>query len=244
MSTKKTLKERIQAGEVLVSLRASIDIERRQLESTLARGKYDFLYVDGQHTAFSDDQLVSFCAMAEEISLPVQLRIPHTRQAYLIGRFLDLGLMAIMVPLVEKESQVDMAISQSYYPQIGARSWGGVARRGLKDWGRAVDRLEYADWWNRRSVLAIQFETVDAISNAGKLAKAGVDYVAFGPNDLLFDLEGHPGYPLRTVDACMRNVNEQLRGSGIRLGMAVPTRPGQREKFLEMGITIFQEDPS
>ena len=106
-----------------------------------------------------------------------------------------------------------------------------------------MGRLEYAAWWNSHVVLAIQLESIEAISNARQLAAPGVDYVAFGPTDLTFSLEGHPEYPLPTVDACMRNVAEQLLGSGARLGMAIMTEPGERDKYLEMGITVFQEAP-
>jgi hypothetical protein len=41
----------------------------------------------------------------------------------------------------------------------------------------------------------------------------------------------------------MRNVAAQLQGSGIRLGMAVTTVPAERSKYLDMGLTIFQEAP-
>ena len=236
------LKQRIKNGEIVVALRVSVDIERAQLEDALGKGRYDLLYVDGQHSAFSDEQLVAFCATAEELGLPVQFRIPHTRHTYLVGRYLDLGLAALLVPEVVEEATVDEAVAFCYYPQMGQRSWGGAARHGLKRWA-AVDRLEYAKWWNDYVVLAIQLESVEAISNARKLARPGVDYVAFGPNDLCFSLEGHPQYPLQTVDECMRNVAEQLQGTGIRLGMAVTTIPDERDQFLDMGITIFQEDP-
>ena len=114
---------------------------------------------------------------------------------------------------------------------------------GGSSWGGKAERLDYAAWWNNHVVLAIQFESIEAISNARALAKPGVDYVAFGPNDLRFNLEAHPNYPLQTVDACMQNVAEQLAGTGIRLGMAVTTNPDERQKFLDMGITVFQEDP-
>ena len=138
---------------------------------------------------------------------------------------------------------MDEAIGYSYYPQAGNRSWGGAARRGLNNWKGAVDRLEYAAWWNDHVVLAVQLESVDAISNARNLARPGVDYLAFGPNDLSFNLEGHPQYPLQTVDECMRNVARQLQGTGVRLGMAVTTTPDERDPYLEMGITVFQEEP-
>jgi 2-keto-3-deoxy-L-rhamnonate aldolase RhmA len=243
MSENKPLKQRIQEGEVLVSLRLSVDTNRPQLETILSQGTYDFIYVDGQHTAFSDDQLVTLCATAEELGLPVQFRIPHTRHAYLIGRYLDLGLTGILVPQVETEADVEEAIAQCYYPQIGRRSWGGKARLGLKRWGRPVDRREYASWWNRQAVLAVQYESVSAINLSRRLARPGIDYVAFGPNDLLFNMEGQPDNPFQNVDAAMRHTAGQLQDSGIRLGMAVPTIPGERDKYLQIGITVFQEDP-
>jgi len=243
MSAEKSLKQRIQQGEVLVSLRLPIHTNRRQLESILSRSAYDFIYLDGQHSAFSDDQLVDLCAMAEELDLPVQFRIPHTRHAYLIGRYLDLGLTGVLVPQVETEADVEEAIAQCYYPQLGRRSWGGKARRGLKKWGGPVDRREYATWWNSQAVLAIQYESVSAINLSRQLARPGVDYVAFGPNDLLFNMEGQPANPFQSVDAAMRHTAGQLQGSGIRLGMAVPTVPEERDKYLEIGITVFQEDP-
>ena len=92
-------------------------------------------------------------------------------------------------------------------------------------------------------VLAVQLESAQAISNARQLARPGVDYLAFGPNDLTFDLEGHPNYPLQTVHDCMRNVAAQVEGTGIRLGMAITTKPEERPPYLEMGVTVFQEAP-
>ena len=61
--------------------------------------------------------------------MPVQFRIKNTRHAYLIGNVLDLGPMAIEVPLVEDEAVVQEALDAFYYPQVGHRSWGGPARR-------------------------------------------------------------------------------------------------------------------
>ncbi len=91
-------------------------------------------------------------------------------------------------------------------------------------------------------MLGIQVESVEAVTNIKKLAKPGVSVVTFGPNDLSFSLDGHPDYPLPTVDDCMRNVALQLAGSNIRLAMGTPTLPEQRQKFRDIGITLFQED--
>jgi 4-hydroxy-2-oxoheptanedioate aldolase len=243
MSTVRGLKQKIKDGDVVVALRPPITIGRGELEAALAKGAYDLIYIDGQHTAFSDDQLVAICKMAEELGMPVQLRIPHTRHTYLIGRYLDLGPSAVLVPEVADSAAVDEAVAYSYYPPFGRRSWGGIARYGTQQAGRRLGRTEYAAWWNEHVVLGIQLESIAAIENARALAKPGVDYVAFGPSDLSFDLERNPEYRFRTTDDCTRYVAEQLQGSSVRLGMAIVTEPEERGKYLEMGLTVFQETP-
>jgi 2-keto-3-deoxy-L-rhamnonate aldolase RhmA len=242
MSQKNTLKKRIQAGEILVALRGDITMDKRQLAMVLAKGRYDYIWIDGQHSAFSDAQLVSYCTAAEELDIEVQLRLPHTRAAYLAGRYLDLGPSAILVPEVMETSTVDDLIAYGYYPPIGRRSWGGMARHGLRGIAKGMDRLAYAAWWNEYVVLSIQVESVEAVTNIRQLAKPGIAVVTFGPNDLSFSIESHPEYPLQSVDECMRNVAVQLKGTGIRIAMGTTTRPEQRGKYLEMGVTLFQED--
>jgi 2-dehydro-3-deoxyglucarate aldolase/4-hydroxy-2-oxoheptanedioate aldolase len=242
MSQEKTLRQRIQAGDVLVALRGSVNTSKSQLADIWATDRYDYIWIDSQHTAFSEEQFVTYCAAAEELGIDVQLRIPHTRHAYLVGRYLDLGCSAVLVPEVMDVETVDDAISYAYYPQLGRRSWGGAARRGLRGVAKGMDRLAYAAWWNDYVILSIQVESVEAVTNIRKLAKPGVRVVTFGPNDLSFNLEGHAGYPLTSVDDCMRHVAAQLAGTGIRLAMGTGTQPEQREPYLEMGITLFQED--
>jgi 2-keto-3-deoxy-L-rhamnonate aldolase RhmA len=243
MSAARSLKRRIKDGEVVVALRPPISIGRDALEAALAKGAYDLIYVDGQHTAFSDDQLVSLCSAAESLGMPVQFRIPHTRLTFLIGRYLDMGLSGILVPEVTDVATVDEAVAYAYYPPIGKRSWGGVARYGLRQDGRQLSTDEYAAWWNEHVIVSVQIESIEAVENARALARPGVDYLAFGPNDLTFDLRRHPEYRFKTADECTRYVFEQVKDSGIRLGMAVLTEPDQRQSYLDMGLTMFQEAP-
>ena len=240
MSQVKTLRQRIKEGEALVALRAELSMTKSQLEDIWSTGRYDYMRIDIQHGPFSEQQLVDFCRTAEELDIDVQLRIPHTREAYLVGRYLDLGFSAVLVPEVMEPETVDDAIAYAYYGPIGRRSWGGAFRRGLSSVG--TDRLTYAAWWNEYVVLAIQVESVEAVTNVRKLAKPGVHVVTFGPNDLSFSLDDHPEYPLRTVDDCMRNVAAQLAGTDVRLAMGTDTQPEERDKYLEIGITLFQED--
>lgn len=243
MSETKTLRQRIQAGEVLVCLRGDVTMNKSQLAEVLSIGKYDYIWIDGQHTPFSEEQLVTYCAAAEDLGMDVQLRLPHTRFAHMAGRYLDMGPSAVLVPEVMEQSTVDDLIAYAYYPQVGRRSWGGAGRHGLRSVAKGMNRLEYADWWNNYVVVSIQVESVEAVTNIRNLAKPGISVVTFGPNDLSFSLEGHPEYPLQDVDDCMRNVAAQLQGTGICLAMGTATKPEERAKYLEIGITLFQENP-
>jgi 2-keto-3-deoxy-L-rhamnonate aldolase RhmA len=242
MSPTKTLRQRIKEGEVLVALRGSLQTDKNQLADIWSTGHYDYIWIDAQHTPFSEEQLVNYCRAAEELGIDVQLRIPHTRHAYMVGRYLDFGLSAVLIPEVMEVETVDDAIAYAYYGPIGRRSWGGIFRRGLRGVAKDMDRHAYAAWWNDYVILSLQVESVEAVTHIRKLAKPGVSVVTFGPRDLSFSLEDHPQYPLQNVDDCMRNVADQLQGTGIRLAMGTATTPDEREHYLQMGITLFQAD--
>jgi staphyloferrin B biosynthesis citrate synthase len=239
MTQTKTLKQRMADGETLVALRGFITTTKSELADIWSTGAYDYIWIDSQHTVFDEQMFADYCAAAEELGIDVQLRIPHTYHSYLVGRFFDLGCTAALVPEVMKEETVSDALDFAYYGPIGRRSWGGAARRNMK---AGMNRHEYAKWWNDYGLLGIQCESVEMVSNIRKLAKPGVCFVTFGPNDLLFNIEDHPDYPLQTVEDCMRNVVAQLKGTNIRVAMGTPTKPEERGPYLEMGVTLFQQD--
>ena len=54
--------------------------------------------------------------------MPVQMRLPHTRHSYLVGRYLDMGLAGVLVPETVEVATVEEAIAFAYYPQVGKRS--------------------------------------------------------------------------------------------------------------------------
>jgi 2-keto-3-deoxy-L-rhamnonate aldolase RhmA len=210
----KSLKQRLREDEVLTLTKAPINASREQLETIAAQSAIDMFLVDAQHAPFNEDNLVSFCDSAAALEIPVHLRIKHTRHAFLIGNYLDLGPMAIMVPQVETEDTVDEAVDAFYYPPLGKRSYGPLWGYGFDD---SRQRLEYAEWWNETGILVLQLESVNAVTNARLLAKPGVDMFAFGANDLNFSLEAYVGHPLKTVEDCIAHVEEQMAGTQVKV---------------------------
>ena len=247
MTEVSNLKERIHRGELIFGVGASLDMGRGELEDILGQGDYSFVYADSQHSPFNEQELFAFCGHAQSIGIPVQVRISHTRHTYLIGRYLDFGPTGILVPEVENVAEVDEAIKYFYYPQVGRRSWGGAVRVNVNAFGDpddpwSMDRTAYADWWNSNGYLAIQMESVDAVINAGKLAKPGVDLLAFGPNDLRFSIESLPHSPFKTVDECIGHVLAQMKDSPVQVSLGAASAE-ERDKYIEMGVTVLQVAP-
>ena len=243
MTSQSNLRARIAAGDELVALRGDINWSKDQLAAAWGGGQYDLIWLDAQHSPYSDHLLVSFTGAAEELGIPVQLRIPHTRDAHKVGRFFDLGVTGALVPEVMEAATVQDALDFAYYGPLGRRSWGGANRLGVRSRTAPTARREYAAWWNETVLLSIQIESVQTVTNIARLVRPGITHVTWGPNDLEFSLDLHPAYPLRTVEACMQNVAEQLKGSGIRIAMGTTTTPAERQKYRELGVTIFQTAP-
>ena len=222
---------------MVVGVSIPLRAEPSRIKAILDPYPYDFVFTDGQHSALNEERVVEFCHFLDELGLPVQLRIKHTRHAYLVGNTLDLGPFGVEVPQVELEATAREAVASVYYPPTGARSFA-MPRKGPTV---PTDRLAYAQWCNEREFLCLQLESVDAVTNARRLAVPGVDYFSFGPSDLTFSLEAHPEHSLKTVDDCVRHVIEQLADSDVAVGFR--STADQREFYADMGVTVFLERP-
>ena len=218
MPDTRTLKQRLHAKEGINIAFATLNMSEAELADVLSQDAYDLVHVDAQHTPMTDDKLVHFCRMAQKLDMPAQMRIRHTREAYMIGRFLDFGLFSVVVPQVEREESVDEAIEAFYYPPLGKRSWWPQFAYGHDP---SRERREYADWWNANGVLVIQLESVDAILNVRRLAKPGVDLLAFGAADLGLSIEGHPKSPFASFEECHDFVVEQCKNLPIKVGASI-----------------------
>ena len=141
------------------------------------------------------------------------MRIKHTRHAYRLGNYCDLGVLAIKVPEVETEEIVDEALNAFYFPPIGRRSWGGWVGYGIT---ARKDRREYAKWWNENAILGFKVESLKSVLNIRTLVKPGITYIDFGPADLMFDIETKDHPFLKSIDDCREFMQKELEGVNVR----------------------------
>jgi len=237
--TSETLKQKIRRGDAVVGVTIPLGTPREHFEAILAEDDYGFVFVDSQHSPYSENALVEYCNMADDLGVPVRLRIKHTRLCFLIGNYLDLGPSGIEVPQVEGEGTVREALESFYYPPQGRRSYGGGNRHRVSQFD---DPLAYGPWWNEYGVLWMQLESVKAVTSAYSLAAEGVGCLAFGPVDLTADLACHPHPHLKTVDDCVLYVAKSLQGTGTAVSFRSGT-PDLRSKYADLGVTVFLERP-
>jgi 2-keto-3-deoxy-L-rhamnonate aldolase RhmA len=119
-----SLKSRIQSGETIVGASIRMWATKADIEHTMSLRNYDYLSVDAQHSPFSEENLANVSEIANEMGIPIQLRIKHTQFTFTIGNMLDLGPSMIEVPQVEDLNTVHDAVANFNYPQKGKRSWG------------------------------------------------------------------------------------------------------------------------
>lgn len=214
MATHQTLKQRFHAGDPINQVRLPNASTKKQVQAAIKESECDLIYIDAQHGAITEWDIVRICSAAEELEVPVQMRIKHLKESYLIGHYLDLGLFGVKVPEVKQVETVLEAVNAFYFPPFGQRSWGGWVGFGIQ---ARRDRIQYARWWNQNGILGFKIESVKAVLSIRELVVAGVDYVDFGPSDLSFDLETNPHPRLRTVEDCTAFVHNELKGVDVRI---------------------------
>lgn len=211
-----TLKARIRSGEAFYLGFASLELSGAALGEKARQEGWDLVFVDLQHSPYTEPDLVAYCKAAANEDVPVMFRLPHPDTVWQTARVLDFGAAGILVPMTETPEQVTEAVRNFYYPPDGGRSWGVKNAYGWK----GGDLRTYADWWKAQGILALQIETVAAVRRIRELVQPGVDLLLFGACDLGFSLNATPDSPFASVSECQQYVVEQTRDLDVRVGVA------------------------
>jgi 4-hydroxy-2-oxoheptanedioate aldolase len=152
-----------------------------------ARMGYDYVVVDLQHGVASDPEALAMMQAAEAAGAIPVARV-STNHPMTIGRALDAGALAVIVPMVNSADDARAAVAACRYPPMGSRSYGPVA---------AISRYsdDYALVANETVCCLVMIETVEALANLDEiLSVPGIDGVYVGPVDLSLTL-GLPPRP-------------------------------------------------
>lgn len=146
---------------------------------------YDFVFLDGEHGVLSDADVVQACRIAELTGTLSMVRVAG-RDPHSVGRYLDMGADAIVVPNVSTVEQAKLLARAMVYPPQGTRSFGAAFHRSTR---YGLDAMEHLQAPRVGTSLFVMIESMLGVENAESiLAEDGVDGVIVGPFDLALDM--------------------------------------------------------
>jgi 4-hydroxy-2-oxoheptanedioate aldolase len=196
----------------------------------VARIGFDYVCTDTQHGAVDYQAAVhTIQAVVLGASHPI-VRVPWNEPG-IIGKMLDAGAEAIVVPMVNTAAQARAVVRACQYPPLGERSFGPVMA--------SLRSASYATEANNRVAVIPMIETAEAISNLEDiLATPGLTAVYVGPADLSLSLglppgnnDGNPSF-----DEALARIVKVCRDAGVVAG--IHSNAGLVPRRLEQGFLM------
>jgi 4-hydroxy-2-oxoheptanedioate aldolase len=182
----------------------------------LARVGYDYLAFDAQHGLFGyQGMLNNLLATDTKGSTAVGMVRVEANDLTYIGKALDAGASAVIVPLIDNAQDAADAVAAVRYPPLGRRSYGPM---------RAQLRIgpNPADTHEQTAVLAM-IETADGLANVEEIcATPGLDGVYVGPSDLRLAIGGATSTDPSIQDQfeqALTRVRKAAEAAGIAAGI-------------------------
>jgi 4-hydroxy-2-oxoheptanedioate aldolase len=179
----------------------------------LGRLGFDFLAVEGEHSAMGVETVQALVAAAALAPIPALVRIAGN-EPLAIAAALDAGAAGVIVPRVDDAAGAAAAVAATRYPPSGERGLGPSRATGF-----GADIPAYLKRANDDLLLAIQVETGAAVDALDSLLEVdGVDMIFVGPGDLGCSLGiDDPKDPelRRIVESILRRTRERGRLAGV-----------------------------
>ena len=182
------VKKTLEAGETVIGTMIS-EVRNAEIAYILAASGMDFLMLDMEHSSVDLESSQEIVRAALSAGIVPLARVVENQYPF-IARILDTGVMGIMVPRVHTPDQARQVVRAAKYPPQGDRGFG--VRGMITDYA-PVSMREIIDWANDHTLLIIQVESNEALTNLDEITSVqGIDVALIGPSDLSISL-GIPG---------------------------------------------------
>jgi 4-hydroxy-2-oxoheptanedioate aldolase len=224
---------RLAAGEP--SIGSWVSTPETLIAELIASVGFDHVIVDMQHGSI---ELGTLAPVLQAIAIGGSagvVRVPWNDHA-VIGKTLDLGALAVIVPMVETAEEAARVVAACAYPPNGRRS-AGPLRPNLF---MASD--EPSDW--ERVGAIVMVETTTGLANVEAIAATpGLTGIYIGPGDLAISMgiPVDPGARTEAQAASHAEALETIRLACERHGVASGLYAGDGEsarRYLDAGFQI------
>ncbi|GAI41536.1 unnamed protein product, partial [marine sediment metagenome] len=122
---------------------------------------FDFVLIDAEHGPAGVESCDHMVRAAETVGIASYIRIAMNIQQNTL-RHLDIGALGVQLPMVNTRAEAEAVVEAVKYPPQGKR---GLASVRAADYGLTMSLEEYALKANQETLIAIQVETLQAVSN-------------------------------------------------------------------------------
>lgn len=143
---------------------------------------FDFITIDAEHEAMSEEQIIHMIRAAEAYDITPIVRLPQNPD--LILHFLNAGAQGIHVPRCSSAAELRALVRWTRFHPQGERTFYNRGRSGNFSVGM-TDNAEWARAANRELLVIAMVEEVKALENLDEiLAVPHVDAIHLGHMDL------------------------------------------------------------
>lgn len=177
------MREKLLAGELAFG--GWLKIPSTVSAEIMGMAGLDFVCIDLQHGMNDYSDALPMLQVLSSGDSTAVVRVPGNEPG-VIGKVLDAGAMAVIVPMVNSRDECEVAVRATKYAPEGMRSYGPIRATVLE----GSDYLERA---NTDVACIPMIETRQAVELLDEiLSVVGVEIVFVGPSDLAVDMGYRP----------------------------------------------------
>lgn len=173
---------------------------------------FDYVAIDTQHGAIDYTTMLPLLQVLAIGGATPIVRVPSCDSAH-IGKALDAGACAVIVPMVNDRATCEAALSFTRYAPEGVRSYGptrAILIEGDDYFAHAADQIS----------MIPMIETVQAIEKIDEiLSVPGVECIYVGPADLSISLGLPPALDSPALDEAIAAIVDACARHGVAPGV-------------------------
>lgn len=219
------VKQKLMRGEL--SLGANLNYFSPALVEFAGALGFEWMFIDCEHGWMSESEVENMVRAAEAFGIVPIMRVP-TNSAHIILRFLDLGVMGIVVPHICTKEQAEAAVKAAKYWPMGHRGSNYGTGRNNQYGVTMKDVRDYYEESNRETMVIALIEDEEGVENIEEIVSVpGLDASWLGPADLAQSM-GMPGQ--KAIDEALDRVVEATIKAG-KVSAVTHLPPGNTQRL-------------
>ena len=227
-----TFRQRVLGGETVLGMFSNIGSP--VAAELCGNAGFDYLILDMEHGLLTESNLLAMLHATNATPATPVVRVEEGTRLR-VGRVLDFGAPALMVPQVKSAAEAARVASYVRYPPTGIR---GIA---LPTRGAGFGTLAHADVATAHEgiTLMIQIEGRPALDEADDIATIdGVDVLFVGPTDLSHALDVPGDITAAAYRDAVARVGKAANAHGKAAGVLL-WNLDQLDQYRDLGYTVM-----